>query len=91
MLKGLAEKESLMDHAGPMELSMNDFQMNLAADVITREGIAQEARAIERNRQLASRVRNVVEESGGTLPENLPIERPIKEIEARLKKLPKPG
>ena len=88
--KGLAEKDNLMDRAGPMELSMNDFQMNLAADVIMREGIAQEARAIERNRQVAARVRGVVEESGGTLPENLPIEPPIKEIEARLKKLPKP-
>jgi DNA-damage-inducible protein D len=73
---------------------MNDFQMNLAADVITREGIAQEARAIERNLQVASRVRRVVEESGGTLPENLPAEPPIKEVEKRLnmqKRLKKPG
>ena len=78
--KGLLDKENLMDRAGPMELSMNDFQMNLAADVIAREKISKnEPRAIARNRQVAERVRAVVAESGGTPPENLPAEPPIKE------------
>jgi DNA-damage-inducible protein D len=37
--KGIGEKENLMDRAGPLELSANDFQMNLAAEVIEREGV----------------------------------------------------
>jgi DNA-damage-inducible protein D len=90
--KGIGEKENLMDRAGPFELSSNDFQMNLAAQVIAREGIKGEAQAITRNQMVAARVRKVIEESGSPLPEDLPIEPPIKEIEARIKtkRLPKP-
>jgi DNA-damage-inducible protein D len=91
--KGLPQTENLMDRAGPLELSMNEFQMNLAADVISREGIHYESRAIQRNREVAQRLRRVIEESDGMLPEDLPIEAPIKEVKRRLsasKKLPSP-
>lgn len=90
--KGLPEKENLMDRAGPMELSANDFQMNLAAEVIAREGINREEQAIAKNRDVAARVRQVIADNGSTLPEDLPVEPPIKVIQARLKrakKLPK--
>jgi DNA-damage-inducible protein D len=33
--KGIPEGENVLDRAGPLELSANDFQMNLAAEVIT--------------------------------------------------------
>jgi DNA-damage-inducible protein D len=89
--KGLGEKENLMDRAGPLELSANDFQMNLAAQVIAREGITGEPKVISRNEEVAARVRKVIADSGSPLPEDLPVEPPIKEVEARLKKaLPKP-
>ena len=74
-----------MSRAGPLELSANDFQMNLAAQVISRESIKTEAQAIARNQAVAERVRRVIEESGSPLPEDLPVEPPIKQIEARLK------
>ena len=83
--KGLYEKENLMDRAGPLELSANDFQMNLAAQVIKREEITNEAQAITRNQEVAARVRKVIEESGSPLPEDLPIEPPIKEVAARIR------
>jgi DNA-damage-inducible protein D len=91
--KGIGEKENFMDRAGPFELSTHDFQMNLAAKVITREGIKSEPKAIALNQEVAARVRKVIEDSGSPLPEDLPIEPPIKEIEARVKgkkQLPKP-
>jgi DNA-damage-inducible protein D len=91
--KGLPEAENLLDRAGPLELSANDFQMNLAAEVITREGVRGEQRAIDINETVGARVRKVIEESGSPLPEDLPVEPPIKEIETRVKagnKLPKP-
>jgi DNA-damage-inducible protein D len=37
--KGLGEKEQLFDRAGALELSANEFQMNLAAAVISDEKI----------------------------------------------------
>jgi len=67
--------------------------MNLAAEVITREGIRGEQRAIDTNETVGGRVRKVIEESGSPLPEDLPTEPPIKEIETRVKvgnKIPKP-
>ena len=91
--KGLTDAENILDRAGPLELSANDFQMNLAAEVIAREGIRGEQRAIDINETVGARVRKVIEESGSPLPEDLPLEPPIKEIETRLKagnKLPKP-
>jgi len=91
--KGLGEKENLMNRAGPLELSANDFQMNLASQVIAREGISSETQAISRNEAVAARVRQVIADSESPLPEALPLEPPIKEVEARVKKrmeLPKP-
>jgi DNA-damage-inducible protein D len=82
--KGLNEGDKLFDYAGPLELSANDFQMNLAADVLTRESIRGEARAIAKNRELAERVRRTMEQSGATMPENLPLEAPIKEVKKRV-------
>jgi DNA-damage-inducible protein D len=92
--KGLAESEQLFDRAGPLELSANDFQMNLAADVISKDEIRGEQRSIQINRALAHRVRNTISESRATMPEHLPLEPPIKEVQKRLrtgKKLPPTG
>ncbi len=81
--KGLGKKEIIYDRAGPMELSANDFQMNLAAEVIKKESIRGEAKVIDRNKVVAADVRRVITEQRGTLPENLPLAEPIKEVRKR--------
>jgi DNA-damage-inducible protein D len=89
--KGLDPKEQMLDRAGPLELSMHDFQMKLAADVITKSNVKGEQAAIRTNLEVAKRVRGTVKESRGTLPEHLPLETPIKEVRKRIqnqKKLP---
>ena len=78
--KGLTDKDQLFDRAGFLELSALDFQMNLAADVLKKENIKSENKAISTNKEIAQRVRKAIADSGATLPEVLPIERPIKEI-----------
>lgn len=83
--KGLAPNENLMDRAGPFELSTNDFQMNLAAEVIARENINDEQTAIRRNGETARRVRDLLVEHGSAMPEDLPAEPPIKQIASRVK------
>jgi DNA-damage-inducible protein D len=91
-LKGLSEKDNLLDRAGLLELSMHEFQMNLAADVIGKSNSKSESAAIQTNLQVAKKVRDTVLNSGGTKPENLSLEPPIKEIKKKLatqKKLPK--
>jgi hypothetical protein len=74
----------------------NDFQMNLAVEVLSHDAIRGEQRAISVNREVAGRVRRVMKDSGATMPESLPLEPPIKEIKKRIKAarkklLPKPG
>ena len=89
--KGLNQKDQMLDRAGPLELAMHEFQMKLAANAITESNVKGEQAAIRTNLEVAKRVRNTVKDSGGTLPEHLPLEPPIKEIKKRVtkqKKLP---
>ena len=89
--KGIGEKAQLYDVAGPLELSANDFQMNLAADVLRRDNIKGEVKAIQTNKDVGSRVRRAMTDSGATLPENLPVEAPIKDVKKRLAARAKPA
>lgn len=72
-MKGLQAKDNLFDRAGPLELSANDFQMNLAADVIESDNIRGEQAAINTNLTVAKRVRRTMVESGARTPEKLPL------------------
>ncbi len=94
--KGLKPGDVLFDRAGPLELSAHDFQMNLAADILAKEGIQGEQAAISKNLEVAHHVRATIKTSGGTLPEALPLEEDIKVVRKRLtgrrtKPLPKPA
>lgn len=83
--KGLTEKDNLFDYAGALELSANDFQMRLAADVLEREHIQGEQTAITVNKDVGNRVREAIRDSKGTMPEDLKLEEPIKNVKKRLK------
>lgn len=85
MKKGLGQNEQLYDRAGPMELSMHDFQMNLAAEALRKEGVRGEQAAIRKNKEIAAEVRRVVSDQTKTLPESLPLVEPIKEVQKRVK------
>lgn len=82
--KGLRDNEQLYDRAGAMELSMHDFQMNLAAEALKNENVRGEQRAIRRNKEIAEEVRKVVIKETKKLPESLEVEEPIKEVRKRV-------
>lgn len=84
--KGLGEKEQLYDRAGPLELSANDFQMNLAAEALRNENIRGEQQAIRKNKQVAAEVRRVMIQQGAVPPENLPLaSEPISAVRKRVR------
>jgi DNA-damage-inducible protein D len=89
--KKLAEKDNPFDRFGALELSAHEFQMNLAADVIAKEGIRTEEHAIRRNRGIGEHVRETIKKSGGTMPEDLPLEEPIQTVKKRLRSQKKLG
>ena len=84
--KWLGPDDNLFDRAGPLELSAHEFQMNLAAEVISKEGIKSESAAIARNLSVAKDVRGVMKKSGSKMLEDLPLEKDlIKDVKKRLK------
>jgi DNA-damage-inducible protein D len=94
--KGLKANENLFDRAGPLELSAHDFQMNLAASALVNENVRGEQAAFDKNLQVAKDVRRTIQQSGGTLPEYLPLAQDdIREVRKRVtgkktRALPKP-
>jgi DNA-damage-inducible protein D len=67
--------------------------MNVAADVIQKEGIKGEYNLISKNKAIAQDIRKTMRNSGATLPEHLPTAEPIRQVAKRLKqqkKLTKP-
>jgi DNA-damage-inducible protein D len=89
--KGLSDKENILDRAGHLELSANDFQMNLAAEVIVKKEIRGEGEAIAVNQSIGEDVRKTMKDRRATLPESLPIEPPIAEVKKRLANEVKPA
>jgi DNA-damage-inducible protein D len=83
--KGIAPKENLMDRMGTTELVNNQFRMVQTREKLKREGIKNQRDAIETHEAVGKEVRKAIEKIGGTLPENIPPEEPIKNVKKRLK------
>ena len=84
--KGIRQDANTFDYMGALELSANDFQMNLAAETIQEEEVRGESNAIRKNREIASKVRETMIESGSRPPEELPAAEPIKNVAKRMRK-----
>jgi hypothetical protein len=63
---------------------MHAYQMNLAADVITRENIEGEDAAIAKNLEVARSLRANLISNKGTPPEDLPLLEPISSVRRRV-------
>jgi DNA-damage-inducible protein D len=84
--RGIGEKEDWLDRQGTEELAANDFRITQTDSKIKREGIRGEQAAINAHVAVAREVRQAIINVGNTLPEDLPPEPPIREIERRLNK-----
>jgi DNA-damage-inducible protein D len=78
--KSIPESEDLMDCAGRTELAANEFRITQTEQKLKREGIQGEEKAIRAHQQVGQEVRSAIERVGGTMPENLPAETPIKKL-----------
>ena len=75
--KGLKQKDDLLDHAGELELSANDFRTKLTEHRLNRNNVKNESDAIETHRSVGAEVRGVILKENGVRPEDLPIESSI--------------
>jgi DNA-damage-inducible protein D len=92
--KNIPAKEDLLDCAGRAELA-NEFRVTQTQQKLERERIQGESAAIHAHRIVGGEVREAIKRIGGTMPENLPKEEPIKKLIAdqkkQAKKLQSPG
>ncbi|MBF5039899.1 DNA damage-inducible protein D [Methylophilus sp. 13] len=83
--KSIPDKENLLDRMNATELAANQFRMTQTRDKLARDGINNQAKAIQTHEQVGREVREAIERIGGTPPEQIPPAEHIKEVEKRLK------
>ena len=83
--KNIAPKEHLMDRMDTTELAANLFRMTQTKEKLANERIKNQKVAIETHEMVGRKVRQAIQEIGGTLPENIPPAEPIKTVEKRLR------
>lgn len=90
--KGLGKSEEVLDHMGRAELAANDFRITQTEEKLRRDRIVGQSKAIATHHEVGKRVREAIQEIGGTMPEDLPPEPSIKplisERQRQRKKLP---
>lgn len=82
--RSIGPKEDWLDRQGVEELAANEFRITQTEAKIRREAIKGEQPAINAHVAVATEVRRAIDRVGGTMPENLLPEPPIKAIEKRL-------
>lgn len=84
--KGLQQGEQILDHMGSTELAANLFRATQAEEKLRRERIVGIGKANTAHREVGAKVRQTIQELGGTMPEELPTAESIKNIESKTRK-----
>ena len=84
--KGLKKSQQILDHMGSTELAANLFRATQTEEKLHRENIKGKQKANKTHFEVGKKVRQTIEEIGGTMPENLPTEESIKKLETKTTK-----
>ena len=84
--KQLKKSQHILDHMGSTELAANRFRATQTEEKLRRENIRGKSRANQTHYDVGKKVRQTINELGGTMPEELPIEESIKKLEGTEKK-----
>ena len=88
--KGLKKSQKILDHMGSTELAANLFRATQTEEKLRRENIQGKAAANQTHYDVGRKVRQTIQELGGTMPEDLPTpEKSVQQIgrEVERKKL----
>ena len=90
--KGLKKSQKILDHMGSTELAANLFRATQAEEKLKRDNVKTKTEANNTHYQVGAKVRQTIQELGGTLPEALPTpDKSMMKIENEQKKLLKRG
>jgi DNA-damage-inducible protein D len=81
--KGLKKSEQILDHMGSTELAANLFRATQTEDKLRKDEIIGKQKANETHFEIGKKVRQTIEEIGGTMPEELPVAESIKKLEKK--------
>lgn len=80
--KGLPEHKHILDFMGSDELAANIFRASLAKQRLERDKTKEREQANQIHYQAGRKVRQTIQEFGGTTPENLPVpEKSIQQLQ----------
>lgn len=82
--KGLKKSQQILDHMGSTELAANLFRATQTEEKLKREKIKGKQKANQTHYEVGKKVRKTIEEIGGEMPENLPVEESVKKIEPKV-------
>ncbi len=84
--KGLKKSQKILDHMGSTELAANLFRATQAEEKLRRDEVKGKDAANRTHREVGAKVRQTIQELGGTMPEELPVVESIKKIETKQRK-----
>ena len=85
--KGLKKSQKILDHMGSTELAANLFRATQTDEKLRRENIQGKQAAYDTHYQVGKKVRQTIQELGGTMPEDLPTpQKSIAQIEREQEK-----
>lgn len=86
--KGLKKSQKILDHMGSTELAANLFRATQTEDKLKRDEVSNKTQANRTHFEVGAKVRETIQELGGTMPENLPKpEKGISQLARAQKKL----
>lgn len=91
-IKGLKKSQKILDHMGSTELAANLFRATQTEEKLRRDQVRGKQKANQTHFEVGKKVRQTIDELGGTMPEALPTpEKSIQQIESAKKKLERKG
>lgn len=85
--KGLKKSQKILDHMGSTELAANLFRATQTEEKLRRDGVKGKPQANRTHFEVGKKVRQTIEDLGGTMPENLPTpDKSITQVERKQKK-----
>lgn len=85
--KNLKKSDKILDRMGSTELAANLFRATQTEEKLRRDNVQGKQHANQTHFSVGQKVRQTIEELGGTMPEDLPVaEKSIKQLEAEKKK-----
>ena len=82
-VKGLKKSQNILDHMGSTELAANLFRATQTEEKLKRDEVKTKSKANQTHFEVGKKVRQTIEELGGTMPEDLPRVESIKKLDKK--------